>query len=556
MEKSKALKTRLQTAINYQKTRMTEVEDYINFLKGKQYAKKPKKDEATFNICHTTVQAILNSILRGNSFIYVDPESNEAIEPAPLVEKVINYYWKKLKVKYQLELSVIDYAALGLGISYVDWDFRLNEKSEIINDDPFVLHIPYSDFLIDPETTVEEIMEAKYMIRKYIKPTKELKSDPRYKHTKNIKGDVKLSTDIYKEGGTSSATDDIQRTTLYQIWIPEDGVSYVMREGSDDILREVENKFGREYPFVLLQNYKMPGELFPYGEVKILYEPQKVLNRIFSLVLTHARRVSTRQYAINDLIKIEEARKLKNAEDGEILRVEGDAKAGDVISPIMDAPLSVDVYKAYELINNAIVQLSSISEYRRSSMPREQRKATEAVYIEQGTEMSTNAKAEDVAEHCEEIAKKLFTLLTNSQNIASQEITYKDEKSGQWESVAYNGSSFPGKYSFRWESGVEAPINQSTRYQKAIALLNTISVVMRANPQLMTSINWTELLRSTLADSDIKNIEKILTPEEQPVEQEVQPGMEGTAPGVQGEQAPGGVSPELVNQVIQRLQGG
>jgi len=548
MEKSKALRTKLQAAINNQKIRMTEVEDYIDFLKGKQYPKKPKKDEATFNICHTTVQAILNSILRGKPFIYVEPETSEAIEPAPLVEKVINYYWKKLKVKYQLELSVIDYAALGLGVSYVDWDFRLNEKKEIINDDPFVLHIPYSDFLIDPETTVEEIMEAKYMIRKYIKPTKELKSDPRYKHTKNIKGDVKLSTDIYKEGG-SSKTDDIQRTTLYQIWIPEDGASYVMREGSDDILREVENKFGREYPFVLLQNYKMPGELFPYGEVKILYEPQKVLNRIFSLVLTHARRVSTRQYAINDLIKIEQARKLKNAEDGEILRVEGNAKAGDVISPIMDAPLSVDVYKAYELINNAIVQLSSISEYRRSSMPREQRKATEAVYIEQGTEMSTNAKAEDVQEHCEEIAKKLFTLLTNEQNITSQEITYKDEKSGQWESTAYNGSSFPGKYSFRWESGVEAPINQATRYQKAIALLQTISAVIGANPQLMASINWTELLRSTLADSDIKNIEKILTPEEQP-------GMEGTTPGVQGEQAPGGVSPELVNAVIQKLQGG
>ena len=525
MEKSKALKTRLTCAINYQKIRMTEADDYIDFLKGKQYTKKPKKDEATFNICHTTVQAILNSIIRGKPFIYVEPASSEAVEPASLVEKVINQYWKKLKVKYQLELSVIDYAALGLGVSYVDWDFRLNDKGEIISDDPFVLHIPYSDFLIDPEATVEEIYEAKYMIRKYYKPTKELKADPRYKHTKNITGDKKLKEDITKE-----KTDDIQRTTLYQMWIPEDQSSYVMREGSDDILREVENKFGREYPFVLLQNYKMPGELFPYGEVKILYEPQKILNRIFSLVLTHARRVSTRQYAINDLIKIEEARKLKNAEDGEILKIEGNAKSSDAISPIMDAPLSVDVYKAYELINAAVVQLTSISEYRRSTMPKQQRKATEAVYIEQGTELSTNSKAEDVAEHCEEIAQKLFTLLTNENNIASQEITYKDEKTGQWMSTAYNGSSFPGKYSFRWESGVEAPINQSTRYQKALALLNTISTVMRANPQLMASINWTELLRSTLADSDTKNAEKILTPEVQPG---MQPGMEGAMQGGQ-----------------------
>jgi len=545
MEKSKALRTRLQAAINTQKIRMSEANDYINFLKGKQYAKKPKRDEATFNICHTTVQAILNSILRGNSHIYTEPLTSDAVETYQLVEKVINQYWTKLKVKYQLEFTVIDYAGLGLGVSYVDWDFRLNEKGEIISDDPFVLHIPFSDFLIDPEATVEEIYEAKYMIRKYYKSTKELKADSRYKHTKNVTGDKKLAEDISKD-----KSDDIQRTTLYQIWIPDDSASYVMREGSDDILREVENKFGREYPFVLLQNYKMPGELFPYGEVKILYEPQKILNRIFSLILTHARRVSTRQYAINDLIDITEARKLKDAEDGEILKVEGNARAADVISPIMDAPLSVDVYRAYELINSAIVQLTLISEYRRSSMPREQRKATEAVYIEQGTELSTGSKAEDVAEHCEEIAKKLFTLITAKENIATSEITYKDEKSGQWVSTAYNGSSFPGKYSFRWESGVEAPINQSTRYQKAIALLNTISAITKANPQLMASINWTELLRSTLADSDTKNAEKILTPEIQPG---MQPGMTPEQQGMEGGQ------PQIVGQPVspeRTLKGG
>ena len=43
----------------------------------------------------------------------------------------------------------------------------------------------------------------------------------------------------------------------------------------------------------------------------------------------------------------------------------------------------------------------------------------------------------------------------------------------------------------------------------------------------MASINWTELLRSTLADSDTKNAEKILTPEVQPG---MEPGMEGMTP--------------------------
>ena len=133
------------------------------------------------------------------------------------------------------------------------------------------------------------------MIRHYLKSVKELKEDERYKHTKNLKGDVKLSSEIYKDG------EGAEQVNLYQIWIPDDECSYVLREGSEDILREVENKFGREYPFSLLLNYKMPDELYPFGEIKVLYEPQKLLNRIYSLILTHARRVSTRQYAKNDL---------------------------------------------------------------------------------------------------------------------------------------------------------------------------------------------------------------------------------------------------------------
>ena len=556
MEKSKALNSKLQAAINAHKLRMAEVNDYIDFLKGKQYPKTPKRDEVTFNICHTTVQAILNSILRGNSFIYVDPNSKEATLPMDenepegmkiyqMVEKVINYWWKKLKVKYQLELSTTDYAALGLGVTYTDWDYQTDEDGKIVKDEPFVIHIPYEDFLIDPRATTEEIYEAPHMIRRFMKPTKELKADKRYKHTKNIVGDVKLSEDIYKD------KDLAECTRLYQMWCLDEGESYVLREGSDDVLRTVENKFGREYPFVLAQNYKMPGELLPFGEVKILYEPQKILNRIFSLILTHARRVSTRQYTANQMISDMEVRKLKDAKDGEVLKIEGNAKATDVITPIQDAPLPGDVYKAYEMINSAIVQLSSISEYRRSMMPQEQRKATEAVYIEQGTELSVSAKAEDITEHSEGISKKLFKLIINKSNINTKEITYKDEKTGQWITQEYNNKSFPGEYSFRWESGVEGPVNIATRQQKALGLLQAIANITRLNPQVAQTINWKELLKASLTPFEMKNLEEILTPDEtQMLEGEM--GQPGGQP-VGGQPTGRGVDPAVVEEIVSRL---
>lgn len=546
-EKSRALKNKLRAAINEQKSRMEEAEDYIDFLKGKQYPGKPKGNEVTFNICHTTIQAILNSIMRGNSHIYVDPASSDAVGNYQMVERVENYWWKKIAVKYQVELSVIDYAALGMGITYADWDYQTDEEGRIIKDQPSILHIPYSDFMIDPRANTEEIYEASFMVRSFIKNTKELKADKRYKHTKDIVGDVKLAKDIFKTKDLSECTQ------LYQIWCLNEGASYVMRDGSDDILRTAENKFGREYPFVLMQNYKMPGELWPYGEVKMLYEPQKVLNKIYSLIMTHAKRVSTRQYTANQGISKTELRKLKDAKDGEVLQVEGNAKANEVISLIQDAALSGDVYKALELVKGLVVEQSNVSEYRRSIMPQSQRKATEAALVEQGTELSVSSKAEDVTEHCEEVARKLFKLLKNENNINMQELTYKDDKTGEWMTDEYNNESFPGEHAFRWESGVEGPLNESSRQQKAIGLLQTIANVTRLNPEVAQNLNWKELLKSSLAPFNLKNIDDILTPQEMPMQ-----GMEQGMPGQpQGQPQPGvgQVSPEMVAEIARSLGG-
>ena len=538
MKRSKALSNKLQSAINEQKNRIGEINTYIDFLKGKQYPRKPGRDEATFNIVHTTIQAILNSVMRGNSHIYVDPASSIAVEPAPVVERVINYWWEKLDAKYQEELAVIDYAALGMGIIYVDWDYETDENGKIVKDQPAILHVPYKDFLIDPRANAEEIDEAGFMVRSFIKNVKELKADKRYKNTKDISGDVKLAQDVFK------TKDLAECVRLYQIWVLNEGASYVMREGSDDILRTVENKLGREYPFELMQNYNMPDELWPFGEVKILFEPQKILNRMFSLIMTHARRVSTRQYVANGQISDTELRKLRDAKDGEVLKVEGNAKAPDVVSPIQDAPLSGDVYRAYELINGAIVQLTSISEYRRSSMPQKQRKATEAALIEQGTDLSVNSKAEDVTKHCEGVARKIFKLLKDDNNINMRELTYKDEKSGEWLTDNYNKDSFPGEYAFRWESGVEGPLNASARQQKSLSLLQTIANITRLNPDISRNLNWQELLKSALAPFDLKNVDDILSPPEDM--QEMPLNMPQGMPQ-------GNVDPALLDEVMANL---
>ena len=184
-------------------------------------------------------------------------------------------------------------------------------------------------------------------------------------------------------------------------------------------------------------------------------------------------------------------------------------------------------------------------------MPQGQRKATEAAFVEQGTELSTSAKAEEVAKHSEDIAKKLYKYITDSRNINTQQITYKDERTGAWTTTKYNNESFPGEYKFRWESGVEGPLNKSTKQQKMLGVLQTIANMTRMNPQVAQSINWNLLLKTALKDFDIKNLDEIISPQPMPPQ-----GQEGM--GAEGQRASAGqgeTTPEVAAELSRSIGG-
>jgi hypothetical protein len=541
MERSKALKSRIDCAENYFKYKLKdEMETYANFVKGKQYKGTPDKDEVTFNIVHSTCQAVLDAILQNDPHIYIEPEDASAIEPAPLLERVLNREIPKFKVRRQVKLTTLDYVWFGMGITYCGYDYEV-KNNEIVKDQPSILHTPLKEFYIDPETRIEDINSAEYMIRKIIKPTKKLKEDERYRHRKQFKADHVLDEDITKN---LLSKDDIGRTTLYEIWSLDDGCAYAMTRDSDYIHREIPNLFGDSYPFLLMRNYEMPDELYPFGDIKILYEPQIILNRIFSLLIAHAKSAETIYVRNPDILPDEEARKLKNAKDREVLSVTSGADPTKALVPVENANLSPDVMNAFKIISDVITKLSRQSEYRQSSMPTEQRKATEAMLVEQGSEMSSNTKREDIEELYEEIARKIFVMIRAKYD-NTRSILYKED--GKWITANYNKDAFPGEYSFRIEAGSTGPTNSYVRQQNAIAKLNVIKDLAATNKQVAAMINWQELLKSTLTDFDVKNTDQIIMA----APMQVPPATGGTI----GE--PPGVQPDLSQldpNVIRYLQ--
>ena len=102
--------------------------------------------------------------------------------------------------------------------------------------------------------------------------------------------------------------------------------------------------------------------------------------------------------------------------------------------------------------------------------------------------------------------------------------------------------------------------------QKVLQTLQTISLAANINKEVISKINWTELIRQVLSDIDIKNIEKILTPEEPQIQeqipeipeiqQEMQPGVQSVQPEMQqGQPVSPNISPEILDAVMRQIGG-
>jgi len=115
-----------------------------------------------------------------------------AIENAQYSEKELDYLYSKLSLKRKLKEVIYHGLYTSVGIWQFDWDPRAddgNGEVEISVVDPF-------DFFVDPNATSFE--DAQYVIKAVRKPLKEVKSDPRYKNTEDLKPDSKLAASEYK----------------------------------------------------------------------------------------------------------------------------------------------------------------------------------------------------------------------------------------------------------------------------------------------------------------------------------------------------------------------
>lgn len=543
-----------------------ELKEYKNYYRGKQWSDADTDinsftNKVTDNMVFSNIKTILPAINLNNPRFYSTAKKKpymlgdgalfDTLTASVLVEILLDYYLKELKIKQEVDKCVLDALIGHWGIMQFGYsvetekikDNKLLESNELIkSESPFIMRRSPLDFRCDPYAKDHSLNDAEWIAFRWVKKLEDIKDNPNYKNTADLKSNVRLDTKFNNEkyiGQSDSWEKDVElnkdweRVEGWDVWDKVNKRLFTIVDNHSKFLAEKDWPLQLEgFPIETIFFNANPDELFPLADIEIYKKQQDELNRIRSLQLDHIRRISQRKYASRrSTLDMEEKRKLTHGPDGTIIEIDGDPTTSLV--PIRDATISQDIYMVARLLKEDIRESSGVPQFEKGIAEKFET-ATEPSLISQSLSIRRAERIATVEGFYIRIAKKLLQILQQTMNETSVPLNdrqfeqvkqYADNKLqkivGEKADVVQpwlnlSKDDIQGEYEFEIAVGSTQPVNQQKRKQDAL----TLAQVLQGNP----FIDGYEATRKLLEVFEDKDLEKLLKKPEQVLQEQMQQG--------------------------------
>lgn len=495
---------------------------FINLFKGNQVKPFQINPRVVVNLVFSNARTLLPALYTFDPHFIIKPRRRQDVKLAPIVEALINYEWKELSAKKQVRRAILDAYLLGYGIIKVGWQFEtikaddkevgLLENNEYIKEDqPFILRISPRKFIID--TKALDLETAAWVAEEIKKPIRDVKADPKYRHTRDLKGSkVEIGEGVEET-----------EVTLYEIWDKKHGRLRVIAEGHDEFIRDEDLPYAamEGFPYEMLFFNEVPDELFPVPDVSQYEQLQDEVNRNRTAMVNHIKRFVRVLLYQKGIITEEEADQIMKAEDAEILCVT-DINAAKFLEYAVTPP---DWYNMDALLKGDVQMVSGITELQRGGAS-DAKTATEASIKNLYTQSRTGDYLDLIETWLSNVARKLIQLMQENMEasdvsiITGEELmklglVESEEEANLWQ---FSREEIQGEYRVTVEAG---STSQAANTMKIKQHLDTYNLLANA-----PEVNRSALIRKVLEALGWKDAEELLLPE--------QPAIPGMIPGGQG----------------------
>jgi hypothetical protein len=546
-----AIKRRIKLATQYyDKEIKDDHKRSLDQYTGKHYDnRKMDTNRVSVNYTLNAIETKVNSVAFHYPEFVIKPASPEAEGWEKVAKAALNYSWKVGGIQEEMRRGWQDKEIYSVGIIYTGWLFTTHDGTYMdsgrplvegempdqtpnpgqdqnpvpmaeVRDDRFLAkRINPCNFFVCPESG-DCIYSVDYCGYWELRTLDEVKSDSRYKNTRQLKGNVENLQPYFDEGmardylngdNESGIPADIKRVKLYHYYERKRKLHVVMCEEHDkELLIEKWTWEHDRYPFRIRFN---PGDTDKFWKLcspLLIEHQQKELNQARSQLADHRRRFVPKFQTPTGILSAKAKNGLKSADAGEVVEHTGSDPAP--IVPIQMPNVQPEVYATETQVNADIQTILGINAYQMGKPPSKRTPTAEVEAIQsQGSSRSENDRQE-FESWCAEVATdcldwlKMYSVKTRTLPI------YNNAGDLQaWHD--FTGEQIRGEFDVSVYVNSTTPPNNQERLQSIAFLLQNINPLIQiAQPAMMVGINVIPLIRQIL-DSlpEIRDTNEIFT---------------------------------------------
>jgi hypothetical protein len=502
----KLWKERIRVSKEFQKKKgaTEDWKRYVDLFNNKQWAETFKaEDRVTVNMIYALVSTAKPMLYFKNPRILVIPKKEEYRPGAEIAERALNYEWIEHRLKEKIKLSILD----GLLISH-GWI-----KQVYYDDKIHALRVSPFDMFVDPMAG-SDWRASRYLIHRTFKSLEDVKANPNYENTKNLKTSSKMTEVIFGQyADKEGLSDDTKRVELWEIHDREKGKIRVMATDHDKWLRNEKHPYECEdFIFEMLRLIEVPDHFYPMSSIAPVESPCKELNKTRTQLINHRKRHKRILLFDKQVLTPDNLEDIEKSEALSLIGVDGREAVQGSIQPVPDPPLGADIYQIEQVIKGDIREIYGQSEYQRSAQAPGVETATEAMMIERGTRLRPDEMLDIIQDFCVDIAKKRLQMM--KQFYTSEHMYRFADEMGQVQWGSFTKEDIQGEYDVDIEIASTMPWSEETRRKFNMDALNLLS-----NPGLQVQlqregfeIKVSELVKGVLKDLRLPDTSRVLVP--------------------------------------------
>lgn len=521
-------------------------ENYLDELEGKYDVVLGNIQVPPLGEMFAYKDTMVSNLLLRDPYIAVNAKKDASIESAYILEAAINYYWRELNVKEEIELEMTDLLFVGHAWNKVGMNVKLSgsgDQLKMEKDELYSTRVSWRDMLMNVGCK-RPGKDNLWIAQRIYVPTDDVKKDyPKFASRltgsahPNVEDKMRRNI-LYKE--------DFNYSTLYEIHDAREKKIYLIAdEINNDYLEDPRPwpEYMDEFPFNFLSLHDIPDKPYPYPDVSS-FEPQvKEKIKIFTMMLNHIKRWNRQMVIKMNVMTPTELDKFEKGIDGAILqaKVSGTADIQSAFKMIDFGALPPDIYMALDRIDAQIVRTNGLPAFFQGGNTKTgTRTDGELNKIQSGAESRFDRKRDRVERHIEDIARHMLAHMKNQFIVPTfakitgnepPEIIQAFQDQGIYDPrakmIRFSADDIKGEYDVTVKAGSTVPLDKMNR-DKVLDSVLQVGAQMASLPSIPPFI--AEVLKERLHDYDMKGLERAFKQQEEAAaRQQEQQSMEGNA---------------------------